>query len=161
MVVEMDRRSFDSLSDAELMLACTEPAMMELRGREPANKSMLISRLNEDQQALCMFRVLYPAASSAADYEGWIAYLLEQPGYWNGVIGGLGYWGETAMIGVLEETRKVLEEKAGTIILGTGANTPDRLARLFEEFGRLVPDCLSRIGSHIRSRPGQFVTLIN
>lgn len=88
--VPMERTTFYSLSDERLGYACMEPTFMKIRAKSPAVKNEAIAQLSRGQRALCMFRILYDHSSkSAEEYYGWLSYLLDQPGYWSGVLEGL------------------------------------------------------------------------
>lgn len=89
-LVKMDRILFDSLSAERLGWACMEPIFQQIRAKSPEVKNEAISYLGRGQKALCMFRILYGHSSnSAEEYYGWICYLLDQPGHWEGVLEGL------------------------------------------------------------------------
>ncbi|MBB6670478.1 hypothetical protein [Cohnella nanjingensis] len=160
MLVEMQRSQFEALNDEELFLICTEPTVTRIRGRNLAVKSEAIAELNRGQQALCMFRVLYPAQHSEADFEAWIAYLLEQPAYWKGVNDGLRFWGETALIQLLEAARETLEAKERETLEEDRAIIQSSIRSLFEKFRSQVQSSLGHICLYIRSHPQEFVQLM-
>lgn len=92
-LVTMDRIIFDSLSAERLGWACMEPTFQQIRAQSPEVKNEAFSHLGRGQKALCMFRILYGHSSnSAEEYYGWICYLLDQPGYWDGVLEGLQFF---------------------------------------------------------------------
>ncbi|MCC3375045.1 hypothetical protein [Cohnella sp. REN36] len=159
MLVEMQKDRFEALDDEALFLACTEPAIDRMRGHSLALKAETISGLNPGQQALCMFRVLYPAQASEADFEAWTAYLLEQPAYWQGVHGGLRFWGETDLLRLLEDAREVLAAKRIEQAGEDRKAIQSAIRSLFERFQSQVRGALTRIGIYIRSRPQEFVQL--
>lgn len=105
-LVEMKKQAFDALTDAELVLACTEPAVSALQGKEGADKASVIRSLHPDQQQVFMIRLLYPACHSEPDFQAWIRYLLDTPGYWQGVQGGLHFWAKPNSFGCWTKPRK-------------------------------------------------------
>jgi hypothetical protein len=72
-LVEMKRKDLELFGDVDLLMTCIEPTILQLRGRDFSVKSQIISQLYSGQQALCMFRILYPAKNSAVDYYSWIS----------------------------------------------------------------------------------------
>ncbi|MFD0697561.1 hypothetical protein ACFQZT_26135 [Paenibacillus sp. GCM10027628] len=161
MVVEMDRKDWESFGDVELFMSCMEPTVLQVRGKDPAVKSQVISQLNSGQQALFMFRLLYPATNSAVDYYSWISYLLEQPNYWVGIIDGLRFFGDTSMIRLLEETAGILKARTNEISSEDKIELQAKITPLFEKFQNTVPDYLQQISSYIRSNPEEFVQFKN
>lgn len=149
MLATMLRKDFETHDDEALMAACTESAMIRMQGGSLSEKTEVLSQLNADQRALCMFRVMYPAAHSEEECNAWIDYLHSQPGYWDGVVGGLRFFGETSLIGQLEELSGRIE---------AGERKPVARDR-FVRFQNGVADSLARIASRIRSHPQHFVQL--
>jgi len=139
------------MSDERLGWACVESHLLSMRGKDAATKKQVMTRLNRSQQALCMFRVFYDhAKNSAGEYHSWISILLQEPGYWAGVIGGLRYFEDENLIHLLEETKLVIErehEPSGTI------------DRLYVRFQEIESDSLKRISTFIRSNPQDFVLI--
>lgn len=169
-LVTMKQADFDSMSDERLGWVCVEWALVSIRGKDPATKRQVIASLNKSQQALCMFRVFYDhAKNSASEYYCWTSYLLETPGYWSGVTGGVRYFGDENMIQLLEDTRRLIEERKHRLNKPmTSASFKDleeerELSRmidgLYETFLVIAPDSLKRISTFIRCNPHHFVTL--
>ncbi|GIN10905.1 hypothetical protein J26TS2_07720 [Shouchella clausii] len=169
-LVTMNQADFDSMSDERLGWACVEQALLSIRGKDGATKKQVISSLNRSQQALCMFRVFYDhAKDSASEYYSWVSYLLQTSGYWQGVIGGLRYFGDENMILLLEDTKQMIEERNHKLnIPMTSASFKDleqdrelskAIERLYGKFLEIVPDSLNRISMFIRSNPRDFVTI--
>lgn len=169
-LVTMSQADFDSMSDERLGWACVESALLSIRGKNPATKKEVIAGLNRSQQALCMFRVFYDhAKDSASEYYAWVSYLLQAPGYWPGVIGGLRYFGDENMTMLLEDTKRVIEERnhklnrqmtsAAFKDLEQERELSETVERLYEKFQEMVPDSLKRIRTFISSNPQDFVTI--
>ncbi len=117
-----------------------------------------------------MFRVFYDHAhKSSAEYYAWISYMLDTPGYWNGVQEGLLFFEDTAMIRLLEETRSMLEQRNDRLgrqwseAAFKDMEQDQELARqigvLYESFGQLSGMSLKAIAAYIRAHPGEFVEL--
>jgi hypothetical protein len=159
MLVEMKRQEFESIGDMELIKVCIEPTLLQIRGKNPSLMSQIISQLTPGQQALCMFTVLHPEQSSEAEYYSWVSYLLEQPNYWMGVIGGLRFFSESSMIQLLEETKGILEASNREISLEDNLDLQTKITLFFERFQSIVPDSIKRISLYIRSNPQEFVQL--
>lgn len=169
-LVTMKQAEFDTLSDERLGWACVEHTLLGVRGKNAEAKEQVITSLNRSQQALCMFRVFYDhAKDSASEYYSWVAYLLQTPGYWPGVIGGLRYFDDQSMLQLLEDTKQVIEERNNRL------NVPMEIAsfkdleqdielshavnRLYERFQEIVPESLKRISTFIRENQQDFVIL--
>ncbi|WP_054940973.1 hypothetical protein [Paenibacillus ihuae] len=169
-LAKMDAVTFQTLSDERLGRHCMEPAFALIRGKSPEVKAEVIAQLSRGQKALCMFRVFFDHAhKSAAEYYAWISYMLDTPGYWNGVQEGLLFFEDTAMILLLEETRRMLELRNNRLGLQwSEAAFKDmeqdlELARqirgLYERFGQLSGQSLANIAAYIRTHPEEFVEL--
>ncbi|MFC3746747.1 hypothetical protein [Paenibacillus sp. GCM10012306] len=171
-LVTVKRQDFDSLDDERLGWVCMEPTLMQIRGKNMSVKTQVISQLTEGQRALCMFRVLYDhAKNSVREYYAWISYLLDTPGYWSGVTGGLRFFSDTSMITLLEETKAVLEARNTTLgVQWSDATFKDldqdhellaTVTLLFERFLELSQGSLQQISAYIRFNPQEFVIIEN
>jgi hypothetical protein len=149
----MERRTFDSLSDSELWLACSEPAVRQIRVASQGERTRMLAELSASQRALFLFRLLYPAHRSEADFEAWMTYLLERPDYWQGAADGLRFLGETGLLTLLDETKRSLEKREPRASSGPD----DRLRRLFERFQSGYAAGSERVARLIRFDPSSFV----
>jgi hypothetical protein len=166
------KQEFDSLDDERLGWACMEPTFQQIRGKDATVKAAAINQLTKGQQALCMFRVMYDHAKhSRSEYYAWISYLLDKPGYWSGVTGGLRFFGDAPMLELLEDTEKVIGARNAKLGLHwsdaalSDVDHDDELLSavnlLFERFLEAAPSSLQLISSYIRSHPQQFVEIEN
>jgi hypothetical protein len=171
-LVAMKKQDFDSLDDERLGWACMEPTFLLIRGKDMSVKKQAITQLTNGQQALCMFRVLYDhAKNSVTEYYTWISYLLDKPGFWFGVTAGLGFFGNTSMNHLLEESKEVLEARNRKLGLQWSDATfkdldhdhelLNAVGLLFERFLEIAADSLKQISTFIRSNPQDFVTIEN
>ncbi|GAA3404913.1 hypothetical protein ACFFNY_27860 [Paenibacillus hodogayensis] len=161
MIVQMKRQQFAALTGQELIAACTEPMIVQFRSGDMSVKLEVMSRLNKEQQALCMFRLLYPAAHSPEEFGAWMAYLLEQPGYWTGILGGVRFFDETALLRLLEEIERLATEHRSTAVPHHAGTVQSVLSPLFQSFADAMNDSIERISLYIRSDPQQFVALVD
>ncbi len=170
-MVKMKQAEFDELSDEELGRACVEPMLLSIRGKDNVTKTQMISSLNRSQQALCMFRIMYDhAKNSVGEYYAWIAYLLQAPGYWSGVMGGLRYFEDQKMMQLLEDTKLVIEERSRELnkpIESVSINDLDqdrelseKVDRLYAKFKEIASSSMKLISTFIRSNPQNFVTIV-
>ncbi|WP_156830104.1 hypothetical protein [Paenibacillus sp. HW567] len=147
-----------------------EPTFMLIRGKSPALKAAAISALGEGQRALCMFRIMYDHSyKSAAEYYAWISYLLDQPGYWSGVLEGVRFFADTAMLELLEQTRERLAARnvslgvgwgdAGLMDIGADEKLLEMVTGLYVHFQQIAPHSLSLIADYIRAHPEEFVEI--
>ncbi|MBY9079645.1 hypothetical protein KIH86_01435 [Paenibacillus sp. HN-1] len=112
MRTEMSRADFDAVRDHNLGQVCVEPVFRQIRGKSMAVKGEALAQLNEGQQAVCMFEILYRhAVNSPEEHYGWISYLLSQPSMWQEVLRGLEFFQDTALIPVLERGEAYLRER--------------------------------------------------
>ncbi|MHA6529149.1 hypothetical protein [Paenibacillus sp. BAC0078] len=164
----IERETFYSLSDERLGWACMEPTFMLIRGKSPAVKAAAISELGKGQTALCMFRIMYDHSyRSAAEYYAWISYLLDQPGYWSGVLEGVRFFADTAMLELLEQTREKLAARNRSLGVGWGdaglmdievdQELLETVTGLYAHFQQIAPHSLSLIADYIRTHPDEFV----
>ena len=155
-LAKMDSVTFQTLSDERLGWHCMEPAFALIRGKSPEVKAGVIAQLSRGQKALCMFRVFYDHSyKSAAEYYTWISYIQDMPGYWNGVHEGLLFFEDTAMIGLLEETRRMLELRNDRL----GLQWSRAAFKDMEQDQELAGLSLKAIAVYIRAHPGEFVEL--
>jgi len=169
MLVMMKRKVFDSLDNAALESACVEPTLQRLHaGISPAVKSQVLAQLTAGQKAQFMFRVLYAhLGNSVVDFYCWVSYLLAEARTWSGVKGGLRYFGDDAMLRLLEETESFLEVRnrqgdagwrdAFPQDLDDDAELLASVSRLNATFHEIAPATLKLIGAYIRNNPGEFV----
>ena len=116
-----------------------------------------------------MFRVFYDhAKDSASEYYSWVSHLLETPGFWVGVTGGLRYFGDQNLLLLLEDTKQIIDERkkplnmqmgVGSINLKQDNELSHTVDRLYGRFQEIVPDSLKRISSFIRSNQQDFVII--
>lgn len=167
-LITMKQAEFDSMSDERLSWVCVEPMLVRIRGKDTATKTQVISSLNPSQQALCMFRVFYDhARGSAEEMYAWVAYMLQTPGYWQGVTKGLSYFEDGRMVQLLEDTRQVIvgheqksEGESAFHPFGALERNPDLAeiaAALYKRFKEIEPGSIKRISSFIRLNPQHFV----
>lgn len=166
--VIIEREMFDTLSDERLGYACMEPTFQQIRAQSPEVKKSIIAQLGEGQRALCMFRILYDHShKSAEEYYGWICYLLDQPGYWRGILEGAEFFGDTRLSRLLEESRTLFEARndrlgkgwgdAAITDLGRDNELGEAVSRLYMQFQEITGFSLQNIAGYIRAHPQAFV----
>lgn len=177
MLVTMRRQVFDSLDHVALGWACFEPIILAYKnkmreqvcGNNFAVKLQFYKQLTNGQQALFMFRVYYNHASkSTAEFYWWSTYFLVQSTF-SEVKVGLRYFGDYAMLRLLEETESFLEarNRQGIIEMSDVSfnNLDDDLelltsiSRLYVIFQEIAPATLKLIGTYIRNNPSEFVQI--
>ncbi len=170
MLVTMKRPVFDSLDYAALGLACVEPTILQVRGKNPAVKRQAYLQLNTGQRAVFMFWVLYGHVGNSIDeFYCWVCHLQSQPETWSELKAGLRYFDDEAMLHLLEETESLLGARNRH---GDGMRrdvcardlVDDRelltsADRLNAVFRKLVPTSLKIIGAYIRNNPAEFVCI--
>jgi hypothetical protein len=130
-------------------------------------KSQTLAGLNQSQQALFMYGVWYDhAKQSPMELYCWTAYILSQPGYWEGVTRAFRYFEEGAISDILEELRTILD----TYVLQQGRALSEvtfkdlelredlrrQVEECYERFQSAVPASLHRLAQYIRAHAEQF-----
>ncbi|PZD93092.1 hypothetical protein DNH61_25270 [Paenibacillus sambharensis] len=170
MIVTMTREKFDRLEDERLGWLCVEQTLMFVRGRDAKVKKQAMGQLSDAQRAACMFRVLYDHAKpSAAEYYGWIAHLLDTPGYWDGVTSGIRFFTDEDMLMLLEESKAAVEaecrhrgitlQQVSMSDLDANEELNRKINGLYERFLAVSEQSHTRIANYIRSNPSTFVHL--
>jgi len=169
-LVTITKQDFESLNDERLGWVCMEPTFLQIRGKDIAVKTEVVTGLTEGQQALCMFRVMYDhAKNSVSEYYAWVSYLLGSSGYWPSVMGGLRFFGDEPMTRLLDETKKVLEarnqrqgvefDEATFKDLEQDHELKTTFSLLFERFVQIAPDSHKKISTYIRTNPQEYVII--
>ena len=168
MVVTMKRQKFNSFDPALLAWACMEPTLQQIHGINPIVKSQVLAQLTPGQQALFLFRVLHDhAGTSAADLYYWISFLLGESQTWSAIKAALRYFGDDAMLQLLEEIESVLEARhhqgdaVQPEVLPWDLD-PKLLASLSPRnvtFQQVASISLKLMGVYIRKHPSEFVLI--
>ena len=170
MLVTMKRQVFDSLDPAALAWECIRPIVLPLRGKHPIVKSQVYAQLTSGQQALFVVQVLFNhAGEEAAELYCWVSTLLRDPQAWGAIKAGVCYFGDEAMMHLLEQLESVLEARHHQ------AETPQRealpwdldedpelftsMSQLNATFHALAPISLKLMGGSIRQAPSEFVLI--
>jgi len=174
MLVTMKRQVFNSLDHAALGRACIEPTLQQMHriNLNPTMRSQVLAQLTPGQQALFLFHVLYDHVGNsayAADFYWWVSHLLTEAKKWSGIKGGLRYFGDDAMLQLLEEIESLLGARHQQADAGQSDVLPwdlDHDPELFASisqfnatFHEISPMTLKLIGVYIRNNPGQFVLI--
>lgn len=170
MLVTMKRQAFDSLDPAALGWACIEPTLQQVHGISPTVRSQVLAQLTPGQRALFLFRVLYDhVGDSAADLYCWVSYLLSEAKKWSAIKAGSRYFGDDAMLHLLEEIEGLLEARhqEGDALrrdalpwdLDDDPELFASISQLNATFHEIVPTTLKLIGVYIRNNPSEFVLI--
>src|SRR5579884_942254 len=165
MLVTMRRQTFDSLDDAALANACIDPTIQWLHEKVSRVNTNFLMELTPGQQALFLFRAfLDRAGSTASDQYFWVSHILTEEKMWRGTQGALRYFGDEAMLQLLQEIAGVVEARQQQSDIQPWELEADPaffalMSRLNEQFHELVPATFERMGKYIRSQPDEFVVL--
>ncbi|HZS78084.1 MAG TPA: hypothetical protein VFA41_15850 [Ktedonobacteraceae bacterium] len=165
MLVTMKRQTFDSLDDAALANACIEPTVEYLHADISRVKSHVLTQLTPGQQALFLFRAFHDhAGKTASDLYFWVSSIFPSDKMWRGTQGALRYFGDEAMLQLLQEITGVVEARQQQSDIQPWELEADPaffalMSRLNEQFHELVPATFERMGKYIRSQPDEFVVL--
>jgi hypothetical protein len=170
MFVTMKRQVFDSLDPAVLAWECIGPIALPLRGKHPSMKSQVYAQLTAGQQALFVVQVLYNhAGQEAADLYCWVSTLLRDPHAWGAIKAGVCYFGDEAMLHLLEQVESVLEARhpqsdtqrrdALPWDLEDDPELFTSMSQLNATFHELAQASLKLMGDYIRKNPSEFVLI--
>jgi hypothetical protein len=163
MLVTMKRQTFDSLDDVALANACIEPTIQWLHEKISRVNTNFLMELTPGQQALFLFRVFHDrVGSTASDLHFWVSHIQTEEKMWRGTQGVLRYFGDEAMLQLLQEIASVVEagQQRSDIQPWELEDDPAffaSMSRLNEQFHELVPATFERIGKYIRQHPDEFV----
>ena len=170
MLVRMKRQVFDSLDPAALAWECIKPIALPLRGKHPTVKSQVYAQLTAGQQALFVVQVLYNhAGEEAAELYCWVSMLLRDPQAWGAIKAGVRYFGDEAMVRLLEQLESVLEARHQQEEMQEREALPwdldedpelfTSMSQLNTTFHALAPASLELMGGYIRKAPSEFVLI--
>jgi len=170
MLVRMKRQVFDALDPAALAWACIGPIALPLRGKHPTLKSQVYAQLTAGQQALFVVQILLNhAGEEAAELYCWVSSLLRDPQAWLALNAGLRYFGDEAMVHLLEQIASVLEARhpqgethqrdASPWDLDEDPELFTSMSQLNATFHALAPTSLRLMGVSIRTNPSAFVLI--
>lgn len=171
MLVEIKRKTFNSLNDIDLGWACIEPTIQKVRGRDLNIKSQVYNQLTHGQQSLLMFWVLYGhSRNGIIQFYNEMDYLLTEIGIWPELRKSMLYFGNNDMLELLKEIenmyyilqRNQLENSKMEII--STNNDPELLLavdQLDKKFHKIIQSLFKKIGKFIRENPNEFVYLVD
>ncbi|MBA3945216.1 MAG: hypothetical protein H0X37_11710 [Herpetosiphonaceae bacterium] len=165
MLVPMMQDTFHTLDDETLGWVCIEPTHRLMLQNGPANNAQLVAQLTQGQHALLLFQVLHQHAGTEVDeFYGWMTYLLTEPQKWAGIAGALRWFGDEAMLQLLNEvvqrlgTPDAVERCVGAPKnLEEDAQLSAAVSRLYARYREIIPATLLRVSTYIRTNPQEFV----
>lgn len=119
LIVKMKKQEFDQLAQEAICKACFEPLILVYKNRvaeqntgdQTMVKELFYKELTKGQRALFVFNVYYDHASESLDeFYWWSAYFMAQPKIWSAIKAGLQYFGDAAMLLILEKIEVVLKK---------------------------------------------------
>lgn len=169
MLVKMTKQVFDSFEDTELFLACFDPFIPIIRGKNTSVKEEIYQQLTRGQQALFMFNVFYNHASkSLVEFYWWSAYYWAQPKAWAAIKEGLKYFKADRMLSLMDEVEFLLSNKnyprslEGFPVtyndLENDLNLHTSVSQLNSRFLEISRTTLKTIGESIRKHPTEYLS---
>lgn len=153
------RQAFDTLDDKQLIWACIEPTINEIRGRDYAAKAKEYTKLNPGQRALLAVQVIYGHTTSGAmEFYNHLAYLLPHPGVWSMLKSGAQYFGDDSLLHLLSEMEAFYRQ----IEKGIRTDAPELEAiinQLDKSLNKQMPLTIQTAAAYIRSHPAEYVLL--
>lgn len=158
MLVEMKREEFTGQDDASLIWACIEPTIRQIRGKSLAVKAEASARLNDAQQALLMFQVLYGHTSSGADeFFAGQSYMLAKEGVWKQFKGSAEFFRDEPLLRLLCEMEVYYFRGNNAPVSPDNEDRPAGIVRLDAALSEVLPVSVRRVGAYILENPGMFV----
>jgi hypothetical protein len=115
LLVSMQLEAFEALDDEALESACFEPIIQAYKKIQTEGGDFstgLFKELSRGQQALFVFRAWFNhAVKSEADFYWWSAYFMAQPERWSGLKKGLIFFGDRAILQVIERIEEILNRR--------------------------------------------------
>lgn len=146
----MNQNEINQLSDDQLIWACAQPLIWQVRGKDPLTKAGYMKTLSEAQRALFLFHVMFGHAHHGmALFFQQIAYIAESMDFWAALKASMRYFEDDEMlnlIGRMESAYSAL--KQGNVI---------PLEELDEQYNQRIASTLGLIGSYIRNNPAEFM----
>ncbi len=150
----MTRNELSEINDEQLIWACAQPLIWQVRGKDPLTKARFMKTLSEAQRALFLFQVMYGHAHHGmALFFQQIAYIAESMDYWAALKSSMRYFDDTDMLNLIGKMEEAYHAQAKGIECG------EQLNELDEKYGQRIPLTLERIGAYIRNNPAEFIKL--
>lgn len=170
MLVTLNRREYEALSDAALIRACLDATIREIRGRDFKIKSQVYQRLESGQRALLMFQMLYGHSESGVTGFFCLSYILSQASVWQELRHGAGYFGDYTLLNLIGEMEQVYAQlKDGHKDAGPeqleeieaiGDSTLQAaISNLNTRLSQILPISVKLVGTYIRRHPYEFVNI--
>ncbi len=164
---------FDSLDDVEFGKACIEPTIQQIRGKDLTVKARVYAQLAIGQRALLMFWILYGHSHNGViQFYCEVDYLLSQTELWSELKTGMRFFGDDAMLGLLEEMERVYRVLESRISqerttrrnisakdINDDAGLYTSVCRLDAMYHEIAPATLKRVCAFIRNNPGAFIQI--
>ncbi len=153
---------FDHVDNAELAEVVFEPIVPLIRGKSPEVKRRVYASLPSPSfQALFMIQVWASHARlSAAEWYWWSVFYYRQPEAWQALQDALRFFSEEELALLVSEfvSLPVVASRKETSVsdLEHDPSLAAAVHRYYDEFIRLLPSAMIRIGAWIRSRPEEF-----
>jgi hypothetical protein len=152
---KINHGKFKSLDDSELIRACLEPVIKQIRGKNFDIKSDTYAQLNAGQRALLMFWVFYSHAQNGlAQFFGEVGYLLDNPGVFSEFTRAMEYFKDPDMQEIMAGMEDIYAAAKGG-----KCDTQEDTARLEEEYRKSAPFSLKLAANYIRDNPFIFVEI--
>ncbi|MDF2946422.1 MAG: hypothetical protein K0S51_1101 [Bacillales bacterium] len=143
----MSRKTFDSISEEQLVHACFEPIIPRIMGKSKEVKEEVYNDLSKGQQEIFMFIIYYNHASkSIEEYCWWTKYYYNQPKVWIGIKAALDYFCAKDMFQHFEELEGLFKKDSNAVI-----------KKFREKFTKISQPTINIIGRYIRNNSEDFV----
>ncbi len=146
----MNQNEINQLSDKQLIWACAQPLIWQVRGKDPLTKAQYMKTLSEAQRALFLFQVMFGHAHHGmALFFQQIDYIAESMDFWAALKSAMRYFEDADMLALI----KIMESAYSAF----KQESLISLDELDEQYNLRIPATLGLIGNCIRNNPAAFM----
>ncbi len=150
----MTQNELTQLNNEQLIWACAQPLIWQVRGKDPFTKAHYMKTLSDAQRALFLFQVMVGHAHSGiALFFEQIAYIAESMDFWAALKASMKSFKDEQMLSLVGKMEDAY------IVLKQGENCSAVLDALDKQYNERIPSTISLIGACIRSNPCAFISL--
>lgn len=148
----MTKNELTKLNDEQLIWACAQPLIWQVRGKDPLTKAQYMKTLSDAQRALFLFQVMFGHAHHGMKlFFEQIAYIAESMDFWAALKSSMKYFNDEQMLSLVGKMERAY------IALKQGENCSAVLNELDGQYDQRIPSTVKLIGSYIRNNSADFI----
>lgn len=150
----MTKNELTKLNDEQLIWACAQPLIWQVRGKDPLIKAQYMKTLSDAQRALFLFQVMFGHAHHGMKlFFEQIAYIAESMDFWAALKSSMKYFNDEQMLSLVGKM------ESAYIVLKQGNDCSAVLDALEKQYSASIPSTLNLIGACIRNNLSEFITV--